>query len=141
MNRSKKCEKISKFTFTGGYEFYFYDCGHEILAVGSSWSGKETVILNGKEVSSVRNLTKRIAVQRFNFEKVQYELEMNMVELMSGELHCTLIKNGVHFETQVLSAYSPAPGFLSTLIKITLISAIAGLILGFLSVKLLNKWF
>jgi hypothetical protein len=139
MNRSNKREKINKFTFKGGYEFYFYDCGHEILAIGSSWSGKETVILNGKEVSSIRNLAKRIAVQQFNIEKEQYELEMNMVEIKSGELHCTLIKNGVHFETQVLSAYSP--GFLSSLIKTTLISAFVGLIIGFLSVTLINKWF
>ena len=136
MNKSNKRKKTNKFTVKGGYEFYFYDCGHEILAVGSSWSGKETVILNGKEVSSVRNLTKRIAVQQFKIEKEHYELEMNMVELKSGELHCTLIKNGVHFETQVLSAYSHG-----ALIKTTLISAIVGLIIGFMSVNLLKNWF
>lgn len=139
MNKSNKREKTNKFSFKGGYEFYFYDCGHEILAVGSSWSGKETVILNGKEVSSVRNLNKRIAVQQFKIEKEHYELEMNMVEIMTGELHCTLIKNGVHFETQKLSAYSR--GSLPSLIKITLISAIVGLIIGFLSVNLLKNWF
>ena len=44
-----------------------------------------------------------------------------------------------YFETQELSAYSP--GFLPSLIKTTLVSAIVGLIIGFLSVNLLNNWF
>ena len=126
-------EKVSKMTLKDGYEFYFFDAGYEIFAHGSSWSGKETVFLNDKEVSSIRNFGRR-SVHHFNIEQDQYELEFNMVKMMRGELHCTLIKNGVHFKTQKLSVYQSS----RSLYKYLIGGFIIGAITGFTAVKIIK---
>lgn len=128
-------EKTSKMSLKGGYEFYFYDAGYEILAHGSSWSGKETIFVNGNEVSNFRNLG-RHSLHPFEIGADQYEVEFNMVSMMRGELHCTLVKNDVHFQTRKLSV-TKSP---TSLFKFTLGGFIIGAIVGFTVVKTMKYW-
>ncbi|MBU2918040.1 hypothetical protein KO505_08705 [Psychrosphaera sp. F3M07] len=93
-------EKIGgRSIFSKGFNYKFNVEGHEIHAWGSAKSGKEKVFVDGKLVSSKWSLTKK-SIHTFKLNNDSYELEFNMVSLITSELHCILIKNGVHLETQ-----------------------------------------
>jgi hypothetical protein len=55
--------------------------------------------VDGKLVSSKWSFTKK-SLHTFTVNNISYELEFNMVSLLTGELHCILIRKGVHVETQ-----------------------------------------
>ncbi|MFT6529580.1 MAG: hypothetical protein ACJAZB_001223 [Psychrosphaera sp.] len=93
-------EKIGGLSiFSKGFNYKFNVEGHEIHAWGSAKSGKEKVFVDGKLVSSKWSVTKK-SIHTFKLNNDSYELEFNMVSLLTSELHCILIKNGVHLETQ-----------------------------------------
>ncbi|NVK25273.1 MAG: hypothetical protein HWE10_10130 [Gammaproteobacteria bacterium] len=83
-----------------GYEFKFQDGDAEISCWGSSFSGQETITINGSVVSKLRNLTSRKSLHTFQYEDHTYEVEFDMVSIRRSELHCILIKDGVHFGTK-----------------------------------------
>lgn len=83
-----------------GYRFEFVDGDNKIECWGSGKSGNEAIYLNGEEVSALRNLFSRKSLHKFSSDTVGYEVEFNMVSLTRGELHCILIKDGVHFQTK-----------------------------------------
>ncbi|WP_299266967.1 hypothetical protein [uncultured Psychrosphaera sp.] len=93
-------EKIGgRALLTKGFNFKFNTEGHEVHAWGSAKSGKEKVYVDGKLVSSKWSFTKK-SLHTFTVNNISYELEFNMVSLLTGELHCILIRKGVHVETQ-----------------------------------------
>jgi hypothetical protein len=93
-------EKIGgRALLTKGFNFKFNAEGHEVHAWGSAKPGKEKVYVDGKLVSSKWSFTKK-SLHTFTVNNISYELEFNMVSLLTGELHCILIRKGVHVETQ-----------------------------------------
>lgn len=84
-----------------GYNFHFDVDSHHIHSYGSSCSGKEIVYIDGEVVNERRSFKKHSQIE-FYLEGDKYEIEYNMVSMFTGELHCTLIKNGVHVETQII---------------------------------------
>lgn len=82
-----------------GFKFQFKIAEHDVVAWGSAKSGSENVALDGQIVSEKRSFSRR-SVHTFEFEGNEYEIEFHTVSLLTGELHCTLIKNGVHVATQ-----------------------------------------
>ena len=84
-----------------GYNFHFDVDGHHIHSYGSSRSGKEIVYVDGEVVSERRSFRKRSQIE-FLLDGDKYELEYHMISMFTGELHCTLIKNDVHVETQII---------------------------------------
>ncbi|MBU2883689.1 hypothetical protein KO525_01225 [Psychrosphaera sp. B3R10] len=85
--------------FSDGFSFNFEFGGHKILAWGSAKSGKEKVFVDGQVVGEKRSFTRRSVIP-FTIGKDELEIEFHTVSLLTAELHCTLIKNGVHVETQ-----------------------------------------
>lgn len=93
-------KKVSGMTLlSDGFRFNFKTNGHEIEAWGSGKSGKESITFDGTLVSEKRSL-RRKSVHSFEHDGVSYEVEFNMVNLLTSELHCSLIKDGVHVETR-----------------------------------------
>lgn len=90
----------SKKALLNGRKFEFKDGSFLIECWVSSYSGKQIIKVNGQPVSTKRNLFKRQSLHSFVFEGVRYEVEFNVISLMTGELHCVLIKDGTHLETQ-----------------------------------------
>ena len=86
--------------FKGGYNFSFQDGNNRIECWGSSVNGKEAVYVNGKLVSEFRNMFSRKSLHKFTVDGVPFEVEFNMVSIMRAELHCVVIKDGVHFQTK-----------------------------------------
>ncbi len=86
--------------FSKGYQFTFTDGDNKIECWGSGFSGKEIVHLNGEKVSELRNMTSRESLHKFKQGECEYEVEFNMVSIITAELHCVLIKDGVHVATQ-----------------------------------------
>lgn len=108
-----------------GFNFHFNVEGHDIHAWGSQFSGKEKVFVDGKTVSNKWGITRK-SVHSFTLNGAIYELEFNMVSILTGELHCILIKDGVHVETQKqVSKLTVNKKFLITLIGIGLLGGFA----------------
>lgn len=84
--------------FKDGFNFNFKVGDHLIHAWGSAKSGKELVHVDGQVVSDKRSFSRR-SVHTFNLDNDSYEIEFQTVSLLTGELHCSLIKDGVHVET------------------------------------------
>ena len=85
--------------FSNGFNFHFKVGKHDVHAWGSAKSGNEKLFLDGDLVSKKWSFTKT-SVHRFRLDDVNYEVELRVVSLVTGELHCSLIKDGVHVETQ-----------------------------------------
>jgi len=135
LNTQQRTHNKSNLSLKGGYAFYFYDGEHEIFAHGSSWSGKETIFVDGIKVSSLRSIGRR-SLHHFDIDGVNYEIEFNMVNIIKGELHCIFIKNGVHFKTEKLLAYKST----KLSYKYILIGFISGIVLGFAVAKAIKFW-
>lgn len=84
--------------FSDGFKFLFKVNDHNVLAWGSAKSGNEKVFIDDKLTSEQRNFTRR-SVHTFMLDGNSYEIEFNTVSLLTGELHCSLIKDGVHVKT------------------------------------------
>jgi hypothetical protein len=84
--------------YTAGFNFEFFEGDNTIKAFGSAKSGKEQVFFNGVLMAEKRSFGRKSCL---NFESngYQYEVEFHMANLFTGELHCTLIKDGVHVKT------------------------------------------
>jgi hypothetical protein len=89
-----------------GLKAEFHDGDNHIVAWGGI-SGKERIELNGQVVSEKRNLFKRSCLHTFEDLGVLYEVEINAVNMMTGEIHFILIKEGVHVETKKLVICQP----------------------------------
>jgi hypothetical protein len=97
-NVREENELTSEVNYRDGYHFDFEVDGHNVHAHGSSKSGKETVLVNGEIVAEKRSF-RRKSTLNFSIEENTYEIEFNMVNMLTGELHCTLIKNNMHIKT------------------------------------------
>lgn len=92
----------SKDALLKGYSFLFKDGDTTIECWGSTFSGKEKIKVDGNVVSEQRNMTSRKSLHEFDHQGINYEVEFNVISMLTGELHCILIKDGVHFETKKL---------------------------------------
>jgi hypothetical protein len=105
MNESVKIKTESQteisndVTYGEGYHFYFEVDGHHIHAYGSAKSGKEKVFVDDELVAEKRSFSFKSCLS-FTLDENLYEVEFNMAKVFTGELHCTLIKNGTHVRTQ-----------------------------------------
>ncbi|RYV02461.1 hypothetical protein SOPP22_09395 [Shewanella sp. OPT22] len=82
-----------------GYRFEFEINDHNIVAWGSAWTGREIVSIDDRVVSDLYSY-KRKAIHHFDINDTAYEIEFNMVNILQGLLHCTLIEDGTHVATQ-----------------------------------------
>lgn len=99
MSGSKQAEMVKEATPNKGYEFEFKLEEHLISCFGSAWSGKEIVQLDGVLISEKRSMS-RASGHKFNVGPKSCEIEFDMVNMLTTELHCRLIVDGVHVRTQ-----------------------------------------
>lgn len=84
--------------YTTGFNFEFLQGDNTIRAFGSAKSGKEQVFFNDVLMAEKRSFGRKSCLS-FDSNSYQYEVEFHVVNLFTGELHCTLIKDGVHVKT------------------------------------------
>lgn len=85
-------------SYREGFSFDFEDAGHEINVRCSSISGKESIFVDDKLVAEKRSFRRKSSLL-FMLGNDKYEVEFNVVNILKGETHCTLIKNDVHIKT------------------------------------------
>lgn len=85
-------------SYRRGFSFDFEDDGHNISVRCSSMTGKERVFLDGKLMAEKRSFRRKSSMGFMQGDN-RYEVEFNVVNLLNGETHCTLIKNDVHVKT------------------------------------------
>jgi hypothetical protein len=123
---------------TEGFNFYFEVEDKKIHAWGSAKSGKERVSIDGEIVSEKSSISKR-SVHPFMIDGKEYEIEFQNISLWTGELHCSLIKEGTHVETQKQIPKSSANK--KTSIWWVIFWLIAGFIFGYTSVDFIVNAF
>lgn len=134
-------EKLSGMTLlSDGFRFHFKVDDHEIEAWGSGKSGKESVTFDGVVVSEKRSL-RRKSIHSFEHQGVLFEIEFNMVNMLTSELHCSLIKDGVHVETRKVmpKATSSKSEFLKGFLTWFAIGGVCGFVGMFLFLQFLDK--
>lgn len=117
-----------------GYGVSFDYEDQKITCWCSGVSGKETVYVNDKLVSELRNLVKRKAIHNFRVNGRKFELEVNTVSFKQGEVHFVLIKDGIHVETKKVRISSPSnrkPFSLKNFLLTLPLYAFAGYIVGY----------
>jgi len=82
----------SYMNFKDGYYYYFDDEGDEIVARCSSWSGMETIYINGEKVSQHRNLGFN-SKHKFAHGGSHYQVIFIVSGMMKGALECLLLKD------------------------------------------------
>jgi len=86
-------------SITKGVTFAFEDQGKEIEVTCSLFSGKQTIYVNGKQVFSTHSFRLK-SCQSFTSDNEDYEVELELENLLTHKIRCTLIKNGAHLKTQ-----------------------------------------
>jgi hypothetical protein len=84
--------------FSKGYNYSFEENGHSIHLHCSAVNGRERLYVDNK-IASKKWSFRRKSIHMFSLEKDSYEVELHVVDILRGETHCTLIKNGVHVQT------------------------------------------
>ncbi len=128
----------SKQVIKEGFNFHFEVDDYKIHAWGSSKSGKEVVTVDGEIVSEKRSLG-RHTIHSFILNNVRYEIEFNVKSLLTGEFHCSLIKDGAHIETQKQVPKNSATKKMAK--KNILIAFILGGICGYVAMTLMLEFF
>jgi len=84
--------------FSKGYNYSFEENGHVIHLHCSAVNGREKLYIDN-ELASKKWSFRRKSLHTFSMGKDAYEVELHVVDILRGETHCTLIKNGVHVQT------------------------------------------
>lgn len=99
-NKFEKPEQIGNLELLKkGFNFLFQVDGKEVLAQASSKWTTEKIYLDKKLVSK-RHSMRIHSVHHFAIGGTSYEVEFHSPSRLTGEVHCSLIKEGVHIETQ-----------------------------------------
>ncbi len=123
-----------------GYKFYFQDGDNQIACFGSFFTGKEEVYINDDLVSSKRSMGLK-SKHQFEFAEQSYQIEYEMINMLTGKVECSFFKNEQLLEQQQQTLISLiknptqallfiggsfAIGFLSGLVGYVLVSTIMG---------------
>ncbi len=107
----------------------FTDGDRTINATGDIF-GKEVIYVNNQQISHKRNY-KTKSIHAFTLGEDQYELEFHVINVLSGTLNCTLIKNDVHFKTQTWKPFGKysmpivvGMGFVAGLLTVLLLEVV-----------------
>ncbi len=119
---------IDNVSLSNGYWFYFNDEGTPITAFGSALSGHEKVFVGDELISSKRNW-RFSTCHKFAHNGADYEVEFRVANWRTGELVCSLKKNGVLLDTAT-KAYATTPDKAFSWKKF-LLSVVYGGIFGF----------
>jgi len=87
-----------------GINFHFQDGDNQIRAnlFGFIFSRKEIIYFNEEEVSNYRS--KGInSIHKFTINNAKYEIECSLINIISGQINCTLIKDCLHIKTLELN--------------------------------------
>ena len=119
---------IEDASLSNGYWFYFNDEGTLITAFGSALNGSEKVFIGDELISSKRNWRFSTS-HKFTHNSADYEVEFRVTNWRTGELVCSLKKNGVLLDTAT-KAYATTPDKAFSWKKF-LLSFVYGSIFGF----------
>jgi hypothetical protein len=127
--------KATETSFSKGYEFEFQYREHRILARASAKSGVETVLVDGEEVSRRLNWRRR-SVHSFSLDGQKLDVEFHLANMLTCELHCTLIVDDTHDATQK-QRLQASQRFSK---KRLLVHFVCGAVFGFVGMQLVLKW-
>jgi uncharacterized membrane protein YraQ (UPF0718 family) len=127
-------------SFRKGFSYSFTEGEHTIHLHCSAVNGREQLYIDDKLVSKKWSF-RRKSIHQFSIGDDLYEVELNVVNMLTGETHCTLIKNDVHVKTLKKALKKSRqlnksnfwwyiPGFF-----------VAGVVSGFLAVKVIFMLF
>jgi hypothetical protein len=135
MSASSQSNVVS---FREGYNFVFEESGHLIRVHGSAVTGKESIYIDNKLVVEKRSFGRRSCLA-FTLDGCSYEAEFYVANLLKGETHCSLIKEGVHVETLKKSLKKSRQVNTKSVIRLFLYGALVGFVMVTVMQKFLNE--
>lgn len=85
-------ETPASLSLINGYQFNFRDGDVVITPRASAWSGKEVVVVNGREVSSKRLLHKLTSTHEFEHDGSSYRVVFKVINMLTSEVECTVYR-------------------------------------------------
>tara|TARA_R110001592_G_scaffold226045_1_gene482107 strand:+ start:8152 stop:8637 length:486 start_codon:yes stop_codon:yes gene_type:complete len=85
-------------SFRKGFNYSFIEGDHTVYLNCSAVNGKERLYVDDVLVSGKWSF-RRKSIHYFSIGEDSYEVELHVVNMFTGETHCTLIKNDVHVKT------------------------------------------
>ncbi|MBA6250733.1 MULTISPECIES: hypothetical protein [unclassified Colwellia] len=85
-------------SFREGFNYSFIEGDHTVYLNCSAVNGKERLYVDDVLVSGKWSF-RRKSIHHFSIGADSYEVELHVVNMFTGETHCTLIKNDVHVKT------------------------------------------
>jgi len=122
--------------YRDGFHFYFQYQAYTIHAFGSAILGKEIVYLDDKIVAEKRSFRSKSCLA-FEIGKTPFEIEFNMVNSITGELHCSLIKDGAHLKTLKRALKKSNHLTVTNVLRLLFLSA--GIGIGFMGTLVLGE--
>ena len=105
--------KASAFT---GYHFEFTDQDTNIEVQASSWSGKESVVINGELISDKRVLTSTRSEHLITHDGREYRVGLHITNILTGNVECKLYRNdlliGSQYKAVIEKPYTSLPSIL-----------------------------
>jgi hypothetical protein len=95
-------------SFRKGFSYSFAEGEHTIDLSCSAVNGKEKLYVDDVLVSKKWSF-RRKSIHQFSIGDDSYEVELHVVNMLTGETHCTLIKNDVHVKTLKKSVKEKSP--------------------------------
>jgi hypothetical protein len=95
---SKETDIESTISFRKGFNYSFTEGEHTIHLNCSAVNGKEQLYIDDKLVAKKWSF-RRKSIHQFSIGDDLYEVELHVVNMFTGETHCTLVKNDVHVKT------------------------------------------
>lgn len=122
---------IETVTLRNGYWFYFYDGDLRITAFGSGLSGREAVFVEEELVSSKRSF-RMGNIHHFDYANHRYQVELKVESIWTGQLSCTLSKDGEVIARETKSYIENPNDFWKANAKGILLIGLLGGVVGFL---------
>lgn len=120
----------ANFSLRDGLRFRFTVDGKELMYLASAWTGKEIILYDGEEISSIRAYKKKTN-HNFLINDVAYEATLTLDSLLKGGWHCCLSR-----EDRMVKCFDLY--FKNNFTKTALYAVVFGFSLAFIPVSL---WF
>ena len=97
-------------SWLGGIWFYFSDGDRSIIIHGGSFSGRETIFVDGTKVSQKRSW-RQLSEHVFNYQGDSFKVTYQVLSHLKGILKVDVLKNGVLLDSEIRDTVESLTGY------------------------------
>lgn len=128
-------------SWLGGIWFYFSDGDRSIIIHGDSFSGRETIFVDGTKVSQKRSW-RQLSEHVFNYQGDSFKVTYQVLSHLKGILKVDVLKNGVLLDSEIRDTVESLTGYQFSrkkkniwleILGFLICCGLVGLVVGFVS--------